>query len=339
MQINNINQFYDLAEQITENFDHDRSIDFSTIELNIDPITIKIEGEKYNSTLDTKIMESIIEYQKRIYDCYSLALYNKVNKLSEDEKKDLMLFVKVENGCSFIKFDVNEILKEMIKKMNNRQVIVCALGCAIIIVGGAIIAKIHTNNTTIRLKEIEQKTAILSRESESEDFKQYSESLKTISLASMETQKNLLATLSNTNGKISIDNCPVSYEELADRVSVLENTIEEISSINEDFVAENFEEINRKGNFNITKITIPLKDGDPYIIDIKNAKEGYKKIELAKDHLTEEQQEILIFSLKKKPVYIDIVLKINKKTKKVVEAQLVEIKKLNLVEDIQGYLF
>lgn len=278
-------------------------------------------------------MKACLNLQNQIYDCYSLAIYNKIKKLSKEEKEGLTLYIRIEKGCSFIKILTNKVIEEIVDKMNGTQI----FASIAIIVAGLTISRIHNSNSAIKLKEIEQKTIQMARESESADFKQYSQSLEKIALTSLNTNKIFLETLSEIDGDISIQEAYVSKEEFQERIKTISEVTDEIK--NENSTNKQFEFFIEEGNFQITNISIP-DDGDgSYVIAIKNKDKIYSGIVLAEHHITEEQQEILTSSLMQKPVYMKIEFKKNIKNNKL-KATLKEIQKIDDQNVyVQGKLF
>ncbi|MDR1179530.1 MAG: hypothetical protein LBK44_03425 [Spirochaetales bacterium] len=83
--------------------------------------TLKLKGERYNSTITTPVMEYLLAVQKGIY-----ALYRQYagRNPTREEKKRLELVVRVEKGSSDILFsilDQLEVIKGAVQNMNGDQ--------------------------------------------------------------------------------------------------------------------------------------------------------------------------------------------------------------------------
>ncbi|HIJ95818.1 MAG TPA: hypothetical protein HPP94_08805 [Desulfuromonadales bacterium] len=96
-----------------------------TIQLNIGDWYnrhIKFEGERYNSTITPDLMQVFIDLQKTIYRTYSKLTYNETNhRLSDDEKKSLEIFVKVEPGSSDFTAMLNKAVETLTKGAVNEM--------------------------------------------------------------------------------------------------------------------------------------------------------------------------------------------------------------------------
>lgn len=99
---------------------------------------IKLEGEQFNSSLNTKMMEGFIELQKNINRAYADLYHNRATGqvLTEEERKSLELTVKVTPGCSDLGTILESALKELAKgvasKVDGTQVVIMVIGCALI---------------------------------------------------------------------------------------------------------------------------------------------------------------------------------------------------------------
>ncbi|GAB6391951.1 MAG: hypothetical protein MdMp014T_1324 [Treponematales bacterium] len=84
-------------------------------------ITIRLIGEKYNSTITTPVMEYLLAIQKAIYELYKQYTGR---RLSKADKKRLEIVVHVEKGSSDIVFSIMEQLgavEEAVKNMTGDQ--------------------------------------------------------------------------------------------------------------------------------------------------------------------------------------------------------------------------
>jgi len=103
-------------------------------------INIKINGDKYNSTITSSVMEYILNIQKWIYKTYK---YINNGKLSEADKKKLEIVVYIEKGSSEIIFSLFkqlDIISRAVDRMSGSQLTAVAI-TAIIILGAVAITK------------------------------------------------------------------------------------------------------------------------------------------------------------------------------------------------------
>lgn len=84
---------------------------------------LRVEGEDFNGTITSTIMDALLLYQKNINKLYSLITYDKVKKLREDELEEIRIIFNVEEGSSIFD-DVNKdkILKAIMSKVNGKQI-------------------------------------------------------------------------------------------------------------------------------------------------------------------------------------------------------------------------
>lgn len=109
-------------------------------------IEVSYEGEYFNSTITSDIAEAITKTQQAVNKAFALLVLDRKSSknLTQKERENLRLYVKVENGCSLINIDLGkatEILgRDLVGKMNGRHILI---GLAIVALtwGGTSIAK------------------------------------------------------------------------------------------------------------------------------------------------------------------------------------------------------
>lgn len=95
---------------------------------------IKLEGEKYQSSINTKIMLAFIELQRNIYCAYVKLQYDTANGrfLSSEEKAALELMVEIHQGSSDVKATLTDLVKKFfdgaIDKMEGKHYVILGLG-------------------------------------------------------------------------------------------------------------------------------------------------------------------------------------------------------------------
>ncbi|AJX96673.1 hypothetical protein [Burkholderia pseudomallei] len=106
-------------------------------------IEIRLVGEGYHSTITPDIAEGIVELQRAINRAYSrLAHGATARKLADDEKDQIRLKAKVEEGSSLITADLGNfaeaLARELVAKMTPEMLVISVVGTAV--VAGATIA-------------------------------------------------------------------------------------------------------------------------------------------------------------------------------------------------------
>ena len=112
--------------------------DNEVVELNFEnwPLFhINIKGDRYNSTMTTSLMRSLVELQGHLNRVYAEVVYGKSAKsLNADERAALEIVFKVEQGSSNVVADLSgffvELGKNAMEKMTGKQVVAVVLGAA-----------------------------------------------------------------------------------------------------------------------------------------------------------------------------------------------------------------
>lgn len=111
-------------------------------------LEFKIKGDKFESSLTTKVMQGFIDLQKNLNAAYSQLKYNRQNAvgLSAEEREKLEIVVRVDKGSSLFKVDlqpaVSTLLQGIAGKMTGTEIVVTVLGVSLI-AGGVICAKAY----------------------------------------------------------------------------------------------------------------------------------------------------------------------------------------------------
>ncbi len=126
IEITDFNQLAEYASKLPEEYDWFKDVRFSFSD-DIKGIKMRFQGERFESTLNTSMMRSILDLQKGLYEQYALFMYaNKTKRLTLEEKQMLELYVKVEEGSSWIELIPLPIIKaaaERVKKMTGKEII------------------------------------------------------------------------------------------------------------------------------------------------------------------------------------------------------------------------
>lgn len=125
--IRNEQDAYDFLRQLYE----DKVSDLKQLKIEFvgwPVIQMKVIGERYHSTITPPIMKAFLKLQEGMYRAYSIAVYGEVKRLSDTEKKQLELVIKVAEGCSEISDNGNinwtELCKTLIHKMPSKYLLI-----------------------------------------------------------------------------------------------------------------------------------------------------------------------------------------------------------------------
>ncbi len=94
---------------------------------------IVIKGQDFDGTLPTRIMPTLLELQRQVHRLYCHTIYGSDNlrRLSQRDKEDLELLVRVEKGSSFFETLLNEplfnTLRAAVDKMTPEQVTIIVI--------------------------------------------------------------------------------------------------------------------------------------------------------------------------------------------------------------------
>lgn len=105
-------------------------------------LTIRLEGEGYDSTITSDMAAALVELQHAINRSYARMLYDSGNSrtLTADERAGLKFKAHVESGSSLIEINLGEWAEKLstalVGKMSPEMIVAAVLGCAAI-AGGA----------------------------------------------------------------------------------------------------------------------------------------------------------------------------------------------------------
>lgn len=112
--------------------------DSDVVELNFDKwplFHINVKGDRYNSTMTTSLMRSLVDLQGHLNRVYAEVVYGKSAKsLTTEERNALEIVFKIEEGSSNVVADLSgffvELGKNAMEKMTGKQVVTVVLGVA-----------------------------------------------------------------------------------------------------------------------------------------------------------------------------------------------------------------
>ena len=153
--INSTEQIKDLTQQLEKDatWFEDKQIQLAD---EFPVISIHFTGDKFDSTITTGIMRSILCLQNAIYRSYSLYAYGKFTRLSFEERSALELCVRIDHGSSIIDIILKPVVQEIgkrVKKMTNKQLLA---SIAIVVVLGAGYFPLNKYiDSQVKIKELE----------------------------------------------------------------------------------------------------------------------------------------------------------------------------------------
>ncbi|WP_444891237.1 hypothetical protein [Microbulbifer sp. DLAB2-AA] len=96
---------------------------------------VNVKGDRYDSTITTSMMRSLVDLQGHLNRVYAEIIYGKSAKsLTAEERSSLEIVFKVEKGSSNVVADLSgffaELGKNAMEKMTGKQVVTVVLGAA-----------------------------------------------------------------------------------------------------------------------------------------------------------------------------------------------------------------
>ncbi|WP_271105831.1 hypothetical protein [Pseudomonas tohonis] len=122
-------------------------------------LKVRLVGDKFDSTITPTVMKSFIELQNLVYRSYALAQYqtDDTRKLSKDEREELEIEVKVEEGSSIFEVDFQEVLTKFAEKaaeqMTPEMIAITVLGLGVLWAGKTSYATYLDHRKEVRMAE------------------------------------------------------------------------------------------------------------------------------------------------------------------------------------------
>lgn len=264
--------------------------DSEVVELNFDnwPIFhINIKGERYNSTMTTSLMRSLVELQGHLNRVYAEVVYGKSAKsLNADERSALEIVFKVEQGSSNVVADLSgffaELGKNAMEKMTGRQVVAVVLGAAAL--WGT--ASSFSSYLQSQQKSQEEKN----RHEITMQLLQQQPKLMQIQNEQVATYTNILKSVQDAR-QVTLDKAVISQDQLG-LITRSERQATELTRIDDQYLIS----------------SLKIKP-DSYKIEVLRVSDG-KTIptELFKGHLSiNEMQQIMDAFTSEKPINLNVV--------------------------------
>lgn len=136
-------------------------------------LKIRLVGEKFHSSLTPSVMKSFIELQNLVYKSYAIAQYDTedTRRLSKDERDELEIEVKVEEGSAIFEINLQDVLVKFAEKagemMPPELIAATILGLGVLWVGKTTFSAYLNYRKDIRATEAkteEQRAVLLSVE-------------------------------------------------------------------------------------------------------------------------------------------------------------------------------
>jgi hypothetical protein len=123
-------------------------------------ILLKIEGDRYESTLPTGLMRQVSEIQLAINRCYGRNVYKKdARSVNQAERDELELVFEVHKGSTELKADATGLLDRIGDAMKERSTArvagITLVALALVICGSGLLSTTSTNRTTVEVKRLE----------------------------------------------------------------------------------------------------------------------------------------------------------------------------------------
>ncbi|MDP0380314.1 hypothetical protein Q7Y30_00755 [Glaesserella parasuis] len=313
--IRNEQDAYDFLRQIYET---ELGNDVSKLHVQFEgwpKVQVKLTGKKYQSTITPSIMKAFLKLQDGLYKAYALAVYaDSKHRLSDDEKKDLELIIKVSQGSS--KFDGENIdwgnvLTGLISKMTSKHLMITLL-FGLLCYFGTDAYKMFLDDkqaereaqaqsdTTAKLVELNEKTLDVLAEHQKENrelIRQLVEQkpeLEEIAIEAKETKREFFKQASDAE-KINIQGVEVTGEQA-----------KELAKKQRLSPAREFEEIRLDGMYRILNVNTELDTG--FKVSIRNEASGQELIAEVQDNTFQSQYKKAIetATFEKRPVALDI---------------------------------
>ncbi|HEK0816007.1 hypothetical protein [Pseudomonas aeruginosa] len=123
-------------------------------------LKVRLVGEKFESSITPSVMRSFIELQNLVYRSYAIARYetDDTRRLSKEERDELEIQVKVEEGSSIFEIDFQDVLIKFAEKagesMTPELMAVTVLGLGVLWAGKTAYGSYLNYRKEVRLAEV-----------------------------------------------------------------------------------------------------------------------------------------------------------------------------------------
>lgn len=123
-------------------------------------LKIRLVGDKFDATITPPVMKSFLELQNLVYKSYAIAQYDTddTRRLSKEERDELEIQVKVEEGSSIFEVDFQGVLEKFAEKavetMPPEVLAITIIGLGVLWVGKTSYSAYLDHRKEIRLAEV-----------------------------------------------------------------------------------------------------------------------------------------------------------------------------------------
>ncbi len=128
---------------------------------NIPGIKLHIKGERFDSTMSTTLMRSILKLQEGVYRQYSIYKYGEIRRLAPEEYAMLEIYARVDSGSSWIELIPQPIINAVAEKVGNMtsgQILIGVASVAIASTICVVTSKVLDHKKRIKELEIQKET-------------------------------------------------------------------------------------------------------------------------------------------------------------------------------------
>ncbi len=287
------------------NIDNEEYLTSAVLKADRLSVSMKIEGDKFNSSLTGSLIKALADYQDKVYHVYRTQKYGPSSnkQLTDEELRALEIKVEIKPGCTeaVIGF-VKDIIPEVVNNMTGQELSKTIIAVTGIVAGAwaikGIVAPAIANAFKTKRKELDTKIELAKTEKD----KEYLTSIQSITHDAIEGMRSFANGLAVTAPeKIAIDNKPITTGDA-------ENIADEMKKPRKQPKSDGLPDYYTvQGEFKVLNInyekTVTLMKAEHI-----ESKTVYDNISLMDGWLTEESFKILKDAQERDPVWFRIIL-------------------------------
>lgn len=146
-------------------------------------ISIRLQGEGYNSSITSDVAETIVEIQAALNRAYARLVHNSPDSrgLTGAERNSLRFKAKVSKGSSLINIDLGEFAKtlstELLSKMSPDQTLIAVLGLGAAVASAVVLRGYLKNRSEEKKSQIDADKQIALSQEESKRLKIFADAM------------------------------------------------------------------------------------------------------------------------------------------------------------------
>jgi len=265
-------------------------------------ISIKLEGDNFDSSLTGNIITGLAEYQKRIHHIYRTSKYGLKSKkrLTPEEEKLLEIKVIIKPGCTDVVVALINKLPEVFSNMTGDQQLFAVIGAAGIVAGAWVIKGIASSYIIEKFKTKRKDISAKKAAAKDEKDKKMFEVLESVAKDILEGMSSFCEGISSTKvDKVSIEGKEVPLSRIASIPSEVKPQKPHVDKEERFYTVEGFF---RVLELNYEKDTTRMKA--EYI----KTSEVYENISLQNDWLTAKSMKALKNAEQREPLYFKLIV-------------------------------